>query len=63
MAGATGTASTAMAVLLSQQNFNLNLLISIFPEMPSIFKMGALKTLAIVYYTCYPSNSMLHMLP
>ena len=35
MADATGTASTAMAVLLSQQDFNLSLLVSIFPEMPS----------------------------
>ena len=52
MAGATGTASTAMAVLLFWQNFNLNLLIPNFPEMPSIFNMGALKTLAIVCYTC-----------
>ena len=49
MAGTTGMASTAMAVLLSVQNLNL---ISIFPEMPSIFNTGALKTLAIVCYTC-----------
>ena len=52
MAGTTGMASTAMAVLLSQQNLNLNLLISIFPEMPSIFNTGTLKTLAIVCHTC-----------
>ena len=37
MAGTTSTAAMAMAVLLSQQNSNLNLLISIFPEIPSIF--------------------------
>ena len=46
----TGTTGTAMAVLLSQQNFYLNLLIFIFPEMPSIFNTGALKTLAIGLY-------------
>ena len=32
--------------------FNLNLLISIFHEMSSIFNTGALKTLAIICYTC-----------
>ena len=55
MAGATGmasTASTAMAILLSQQNFSLQLLISVFPKMPSIFNTSAIKTLAIVCYTC-----------
>ena len=52
MASTTGMVSTTMAALLSQQNFNVNLIISIFPEIPSIFNMGALKTLAIVCYTC-----------
>ena len=34
IAGATGMASTAMAVLLSQQNFNVNFLFLFYPEMP-----------------------------
>ena len=46
MAGATGTASTAMAVLLSQQNFNLNL----FPKMQSIFKYGCPQNPTIAKY-------------
>ena len=61
IAGATGTASSmAMAVLLSQQNFNVNF---IFPEMPlklisehliffKKFSGDALKPpLAVAWYT------------